>query len=79
MIPYYYLYIAKQSLIGAKKTIVMIGGEDECQPMLLGQRDMLELEVEYYREQSAKFTIFLLTLVVFCVTLGILHYYYGVI
>jgi hypothetical protein len=78
MIPYYYLYIAKQSLIGAKKTIVMMGGEDECQPMLLGQRDMLELEVEYYREQSKKFTIRLLTVVVFCVTLGLLHFHYGV-
>jgi hypothetical protein len=79
MIPYYYLYIAKQSLIGANKTIVMMGGEDECQPMLLGQRDMLELEVEYYREESKKFTIRLLTVVVFCVTIGILHYHYGVI
>jgi len=79
MLPYYYLYIAKQSLIGAKKTIAMMGGGDECQPMLLGQRDMLELEVEYYREESKKFTIRLLTVVVFCVTLGILHYHYGVI
>jgi len=79
MLPYYYLYEAKQRLIGAKKTIVLMGGEDECQPMLLGQRDMLELEVEYYRDRSIKFTIFLLTLVVFCVTLGLLHFYYGVI
>jgi len=79
MIPYYYLYEAKRRLIGAKKAIVMMGGEDECQPMLLGQRDMLELEVEYYREQSLKFTIVLLTLITFCVTLGILHYHYGVI
>ena len=72
MLPYYYLYEAKQRLIGAKKAIVMMGGEDECQPMLLGQRDMLGLEVEYYRERSAKFTIFLLTLVTFCVTLAYL-------
>ena len=79
MIPYYYLYEAKQRLVGAKKSIVMMGGEDECQPMLLGQRDMLELEVEYYREQSTKFTIGLLTVIVFCVTLGLLHFYYGVI
>jgi hypothetical protein len=79
MIPYYYLREAKLRLIGAKKAIDMMGGEDECQPMLLGQRDMLELEVEYYQEKSAKFTIFLLTLSVFCVTLYILHYHYGVI
>lgn len=79
VIPYYYYYVAKQSLVGAKKAIAMMGGEDECQPMLLGQRDMLELEVEYYRSQSTKFTTFLLTLIIFCVTVGILHYHYGVI
>lgn len=79
MIPYYYYYVAKQSLAGAKKAITMMGGEDECQPMLLGQRDMLELEVKYYRGQSTKFTIFLLTLITFCVTLSLLHFHYGVI
>jgi hypothetical protein len=73
MIPYYYLHEAKQRLVNAKKTIEMMGGEDECQPMLLGQRDMLELEVEYYRETSFKFTIIMLTLITFCVTLGYLY------
>ena len=73
MIPYYYLYEAKQRLANAIKTIELMGGEDDCQPMLLGQRDMLELEVEYYRVQSAKCTIFLLTLSVFCVTLYYLY------
>lgn len=73
MIPYYYLHEAKQRLVNAKKTIEMMGGEDECQPMLLGQRDMLELEVEYYRETSVKFTIIMLTLITFCVTLGYLY------
>jgi hypothetical protein len=63
MLPYYYLYEAKQRLVGAKKTIELMGGENECQPMLLGQRDMLELEVEYYQSQSKKFTIGLLTFV----------------
>jgi len=63
MLPYYYLYEAKQRLAHAKKTIVLMGGEDECQAMLLGQRDMLELEVEYYQSQSKKFTIGLLTFV----------------
>ena len=69
MIPYYYLWQAKQSLIGANKAIEMMGGENDCQPMLLGQRDMLELEVEHFRGQSIKFTVFLLTLMVFCVSL----------
>ncbi len=61
MLAYYYLYEAKQRLANAKETIEMMGGENECQPMLLGQRDMLELEVEYYRKTSRFFTIGLLT------------------
>jgi hypothetical protein len=65
MLPYYYLHQAKQRLAVAIETIEMMGGEDECQPMLLGQRDMLELEVQYYREESDKFTIYLLIFIAF--------------
>ena len=67
MIPYYYLWQAKKSLEGAKKTIELMG--DSTNYMLEAQRDMLELEVEHFREESKKFTVFLLTLVVFCVSL----------
>ncbi len=63
MLSYFYLREAKLRLENANQAIDMMGGEDECQPMLLGQRDMLELEVDYYRQQSTKFTIFLLTMV----------------
>ena len=70
MIPYYYLWQAKKSLEGAKKTIELMG--DSSNYMLEAQRDMLELEVEHFRGQSIKFTIFLLTLAVFCVSLGYL-------
>jgi len=73
MIAYYYLYEAKQRLANAKQTIQMMGGEDECQPMLLGQRDMLELEVEYYRKTSWFFTIGLLTFAVVSVILYVLY------
>jgi hypothetical protein len=73
MIPYYYLYEAKARLANAIKTIELMGGENDCQPMLLGQKDMIELEVEYYREQSKKFTIILLTLVGICVIIGVLY------
>jgi hypothetical protein len=51
----------------------MMGGEDECQPMLLGQRDMLELEVEYYRQSSKKFTAIALTIVSIGVILYLLY------
>ena len=42
---------AGRRLEEANKTIYMMGGEDECQPMLLAQRDMIELERDYYKEQ----------------------------
>lgn len=73
MIPYYYLYEAKQRLVNAKKTIDMMGGEEECQPMLLGQRDMLELEVEYYQQSSTKFTVIFLTILSIIVILYLLY------
>jgi uncharacterized protein with GYD domain len=73
MLAYYYLYEAKQRLANAKQTIEMMGGEDECQPMLLGQRDMLELEVEYYQKTSRFFTIGLLTFGVASVIIYLLY------
>jgi uncharacterized protein with GYD domain len=66
MLSYYYLYEARQRLDNAKKTIEMMGGEHSCQPMLLGQRDMIELEVEYYKGEADKFTLILLTFAAFC-------------
>ena len=73
MLAYYYLYEAKQRLANAKQTIEMMGGENECQPMLLGQRDMLELEVEYYQKTSRFFTIGLLTFGVASVIIYLLY------
>ena len=73
MLPYYYLHQAKQRLAVAIETIEMMGGEDECQPMLLGQRDMLELEVQYYREESDKFTIYLLIFIAFIGIMSVMH------
>jgi len=71
MIPYYYLWQAKRSLEGAKKTIELMG--DSSNYMLEAQKDMLELEVDHFREISKKFTRILLTLTVFCVTLSYLY------
>jgi len=67
---------AKARLQESIKTIEMMGGEDECQPMLLGQRDMLELEVEYHKDQSKKFIAFFLTFLAICVTLGYLNFHF---
>ena len=45
---------AGRRLEEANKTIYMMGGEDECQPMLLAQRDIIELERDYYKEEALK-------------------------
>jgi hypothetical protein len=77
MIPYIGYIQAKKSLALAKETIKLM--DDPNNYMLEAQKDMLELEVEHFREASVKFTIVLLTVVVFCVTLvylfdkGIFH------
>jgi hypothetical protein len=60
MIPYYNYYTAKKSLSLAKETIKMMG--DSTNYMLEAQKEMRELEVEYYRQESYKFTVILLTL-----------------
>jgi hypothetical protein len=36
----------------------MMGGEDECPPMLLAQRDMIALETEYYHEEMENLLIY---------------------
>lgn len=64
---------AKSRLAESIKTIEMMGGEDECQPMLLGQRDFLLLEVEYYRDQIKTFATGALFFAIVC---AILFKYY---
>ena len=71
MIPYVGYIQAKRSLKLAKETIKLMN--DPSNYMLEAQKDMLELEVEHFRETSIKFTIVLLTLVTFCVTLYYLY------
>jgi hypothetical protein len=65
---------AKARLQESIKTIQMMGGEDECQPMLLGQRDMLDLEVEYHLDEVKKFAAWALISLAVCVTLAYIYY-----
>lgn len=67
MIPYIAYIDAKRSLALAKETIKLMNDPDNY--MLEAQKDMRELEVEYYRKECINFTGKLLTVVVFCVTL----------
>lgn len=34
---------------------MMMGGRDECSPMVLAQSEMIQLEMEYYREEMDNF------------------------
>lgn len=43
---------AKRRLKESNKTIQMMG--DDCSSMLLAQRDMIQLEMEYYKEETVK-------------------------
>ena len=76
MIPYIGYIQAKQSLALAKETIKLMG--DSSNYMLEAQKDMLELEVEHFREESIKFTFGAL----FTVVMGVIMFYlsrYGVL
>lgn len=64
---------AKARLKESIKTIEMMGGEDECQPMILGQRDMIELELEYYRHESKKFVGYALTILIVSATIAYIY------
>lgn len=74
--PYYYID-AKRRLIESKKTIQLMGGEDKCQPMLLGQRDFLELEVSHYRDETVSLVYKALTFVGICVILYLVNNFLG--
>lgn len=78
MIPYLDYREAKQRLANAKETIELMGGESECPDMVLGQRDYLELEVEYFRERNGKYNLGLLIGGIISVIIVVL-YRYGVL
>jgi hypothetical protein len=73
MISIYNHYIAKKRLVMINQTIDMMGGEDECQPMLLGQRDMIMLEMDYYKEEMVKLSLYLLLIFFAGVIMLVLH------
>ena len=78
MLPYLDYLEAKKRLKLARETIDMMGGEDECPPMVLGQRDYLELEVEYFRERNGKYNLGLLIVGIISVII-VLLFTHGVI
>lgn len=74
MLSILHYFEAKARLAESIKTIEMMGGETECQPMLLGQRDMIELELEYYRERSKLVIAGLLFSTIICAILALYYF-----
>lgn len=67
---------AKRRLKESNKTVMMMGGEVECPPMLLAQRDMIQLEMEYYREEMDKLFFRALLTVGIVIGCGLLYFAY---
>jgi len=64
---------AKRRLKESNKTVMMMGGEEECQPMLLAQRDMIALETEYYHEEMVKLIVRALLLTGIVLLCGVVY------
>lgn len=71
MLSYYRYWQALKRLESSQKTIKMM--EPDVPNMVQAQHEMIQREMEYYQEESHKFTIILLTLVVFFSIMLILY------
>jgi hypothetical protein len=67
---------AKRRLKESNKTVMMMGGEDECPPMLLAQRDMIALEAQYYREEMDKLLNLALLISIIMIGCGLLYVFF---
>lgn len=63
MLSYYRYWQALKRLESSQKTIKMMA--PDVPNMVQAQHEMIQREMEYYQEESYKFTIILLTLMVF--------------
>jgi hypothetical protein len=46
----------------SEKTVMMMGGETECNEMILAQNEMIKLEKEYYHNEVMKLAMTSITL-----------------
>jgi hypothetical protein len=70
MLSYYHYWQAVKRLESSSKTLELM--QPDVPDMVQAQHEMIERELEYYREESQKFTIILLILFLFCGTILIL-------
>jgi hypothetical protein len=71
MISYYHYWQALKRLESSNQTIHMM--EPDVPNMVQAQHEMIEREVEYYREEAGKFTLIVLTLAAFAGIMLILY------
>jgi len=71
MLSYYHYWQALKRLESSQKTVEMM--EPDVPNMVQAQHEMIQREMEYYQEESYKFTIILLTLVVFISIMLVLY------
>jgi hypothetical protein len=64
MLSYYHYWQAVRRLELSTKTLELM--QPDVPDMVQAQHEMIERELEYYREESQKFTIILLILFLFC-------------
>jgi hypothetical protein len=63
MLLYYHYWQAVKRLELSSKTLELM--QPDVPDMVQAQHEMIEREVEYYREESQRFTLILLTFVIF--------------
>ena len=63
----------KKRLQESEKTVELMGGEDECQPQLLAQRDMIKMELIYYEDELYRFIGNIAVMTSVFITLGIFY------
>lgn len=64
MISFIHYISSLRRLKESEKTVYMMGGEREAPPMILAQRDIIKLEVDYYKDESVGLAIILFGLAI---------------
>jgi len=71
MLSYYYYWQAVRRFKQSEETLRMMA--PDVPPMLEAQHEMIEREMEYYRNESNKFTVIWLTFVLVACIIGTLY------
>ena len=69
MISLIHFISATRRLKETEKTVLMLGGETEAPPMVLAQRDIIKLEVDYYKLETIRLCYYLIALAFFTIGL----------